>query len=102
MTSSPVESATARPVGVDRDPAPHVGAADPTAAVVRHAMARGGGAPTVGGGPLAVVAAAKVREGRPTAAADATQLDRADMRLVEDVTAAPGRREHRRNVVAGD
>jgi hypothetical protein len=101
MTSFPVESATARPVGVGRDPAPHAGTGDPAAAVVRHATATGAAALKVGGGPLVVVAAATVREDRRTGAAGATQPDRADMHPVEDVTAAPGRREHRRNGVAG-
>ena len=101
MTSSPVESATARQAGVVRAPVPRVAAADPTEAVVLHAVARAAAAPRADGIPEQVVAEAAALGGRRTAVAGVTQQPgREGTRPGEGVTAAPGRQELRKNEAA--
>jgi hypothetical protein len=93
MTSSPVESATARPGGVDRVPDPRGGAAGPSAAAVRNAAV-----PKVVGMPEAAVVAAAALGVHLTAAGGATErAAREGMHLVGDVTADPARPVLRRN-----
>jgi hypothetical protein len=93
MTSSPVESATARPGEVDRVPDPPAGAADPSAAAVRNVEV-----PKVGGMPEVAVVAAAALGVRLTAAGDATeQAAREGMPPVGDVTADRARLVLRRN-----
>ena len=95
MTSSPGESATARPAGVGRAPVPRAGATDPTGAVAPRAVTRAGGTPV----QAAAQAAALV--GRVSAAVGVTQRPgREDTRPAEGVTAAPGRPELRKSEVA--
>jgi hypothetical protein len=96
MTSSPVESATARPAGVDTAPVPRVEAAGPTEAVVPRAVPRAGGPARAAGTPVQVRLAGRgIAEGGVTA-----QRGREGTRHVEGVTAAPGRQEPRKNEAA--
>ena len=93
MSSSPVDSATARPGGADRVPGPRAGAVGPTAAAVRH-----GAVPRVGGMPGQAVEEAAALVGRLTAAGGGMeQAPREGMPPVEGVTAVPGRPVRRRN-----
>ena len=93
MTSSPVETAAARPGGADRVPGPRAGAVGPTAAAVRH-----GAMPRVGEMPRQAVVEAAALVGRLTAAGGGTgQAAREGMHPVEGVTAVPGRPVRRRN-----
>ncbi len=101
MTSSPVQSATARPAGVVRAPAPRGAAADRTGPVVPDAVAKVAAARRAGGTPVQVVAVAAVLVGRPTAVAGVMrQPGKVGTRHGEGVTAAPGRQERRKNEAA--
>jgi len=93
MSSSPVDSATARPGGADRVPDPRAGAADPSAGALQHAVV-----PKVGGMPVEAVAAAAALGVHLTAVGGAMeQVAREDTHPVEGVTAVPGRPVRRRN-----
>src|SRR4051794_17399750 len=96
MTSSPGESATARPAGVEAPPVPRVEVAGPTEAVVPRAVP-----PAAGTARAAGIAVQVGLGGRAIAGGGVTaQRGREGTRHVEGVTAAPARREPRKNEAA--